>query len=156
MKEQKNNNEVTAVEQEEAFRKKAAHYYVCLIDHCPLHDQCLRWLVGQYLEPRLPLCTIVNPRHPKAGTEQCELFRKNQRVVMKRGLMHLYREMPGYMEKQIRWQLIAKWTHKKYYEVRKGERLMTPDMQQDVINICRSNGWKGPIVFDGEETEWNW
>lgn len=154
--EEKKKNNVDAVLQQEAFRRKVNHYNVCLIDHCPLHGQCLHWLVGQYVESSLPMCTSMNPRYPNMGTEQCEFFRKNQRVVMKRGLMHLYHDMPGYMEKGIRRQLISMWGHKKYYEVRKGERLITPDMQEDVVFACRHHGWQGPIIFDGEDADWDW
>ena len=149
-------NQVDAVQQQEAFRKKVNHYNVCMIDHCPLHDQCLRWLVGQYVGSNVPMCTSMNPRYPNMGTEQCEFFRKNQRIVMKRGLKQLYHEMPGYMEKGVRWQLISMWGRKKYYEVRKGDRLMTPDMQDDVVFACRQHGWQGSIVFDGEDVDWDW
>ncbi len=149
-------NQVDAALQETAFREKVAHYIVCFIDSCPLREQCLRWLVGQYVETTPYAYTAVNPRHPNTGTEQCELFRKNQRVLMKKGLKHLYHEMPGYKEKRIRWLLISMWGRKKYYEVRKGDRLMTPEMQQDVIDACRHHDWQGPIVFDGEEIDWDW
>ena len=153
---EKNMKNVDAVVQREAFRQKVNHYNVCMIDNCPLHEQCLRWLVGQYVESLLPMCTSVNPRYPKVGTEQCEMFRKNQRVVMKRGLRNLYHDMPARIEKGVRWQLIAMWGRKKYYEVRKGDCLITADMQEDITDACRHHGWQGPIVYDGEDVDWDW
>ena len=42
------------------------------------------------------------------------------------------------------------------YEVRKGERLITPEMQEDVEDACRHHGWTGPFVYDGEEEDWLW
>ena len=84
------------------------------------------------------------------------MFRKNQRVVMKRGLTHLYDDMPARIEKRIRQLLIQFWGRKKYFETRKGERLITPEMQEDVVDACRHHGWEGPIVFDGEEEDWIW
>lgn len=97
----------------------------------------------------------TNLNHVDAVQQQ-EAFRKNQRVVMKRGLTHLYHEMPSYMEKGVRYQLISMWGRKKFYEVRKGDRLITPDMQEDVVFACRHHGWQGPIVFDGEDVDWEW
>ena len=35
---------------EELLIKQAKEdYTVCYIDQCPLHNQCLRWLVGQHV-----------------------------------------------------------------------------------------------------------
>lgn len=154
--EEKNVNAVDAVVQREAFRKKVSHYIVCFIESCPLRDQCLRWQVGQYVETTPLVWKSINPHHPNAGTEQCEMFRKNQRVVMKRGLTQLYHEMPGYMEHRIRGLLILMWGRKKYFEARRGDRLITAQMQEDVIDACLQHGWHGPIVYDGEEVDWDW
>ena len=142
--------------EEEDFRKKARNYLVCFMDNCPLHEQCLRWLVGQYADPTLISYNAINPHNPKMGGEQCEMFRKKQRAIMKRGLTHLYDDMPGRMEHRIRALLILLWGHKKYYEVRKGERLITPEMQNDVEDSCRHHGWTGPFIYDGEEEDWLW
>ena len=143
-------------EEEEAFRKKANHYLVCFIDSCPLHGQCLRWLTGQYINPKLPAYNAINPRNPENGCDHCPMFRKKQRVMMKRGMTNLYHEMPGYMEHQIRHSLISQWGRRNYFEMRRGDRLITPEQQQDVLNTCREFGWKGPIVFDGEQEDWYW
>ena len=152
----KNENLLATPSQEEAFREKVHHYLVCFIDSCPLREQCLRWLVGQYA-PTLPYAyNAINPRNPKIGGEQCEMFRKNQRVVMKRGLTHLYDDMPGLMERRVRGLLIQWWGRKKYFEVRKGQRLITPEMQQDIEDACHHHGWKDPINYDGEEESWLW
>ena len=121
------NEEIKAIKsQEEAFREKAGNYLVCFSESCSLRQLCLRWLVGQYA------------------------------VIMKRGLTHLYLEMPGRMEYLIRQLLIQWWGRKKYFEARKGVRLITPEMQQDVADACRHHGWTGPIVYDGEEESWLW
>ena len=149
-------NQSTAPSQEEVFRAKANHYLVCFIDKCPLREQCLRWLVGQYADPQPSVCHAVNPRHPKVGSEECEMFRKNQPVLMKRGMTKLYLDMPGRVEFSIRHLLIQMWGRRHYFEARRGDRLITPDMQDDVLRACRHHGWTGPIVYDGEEEYWLW
>ena len=152
----KNEKQSATQSQEEVFRKKAGHYLVCFSESCSLRQQCLRWLVGQYADTQPLAYNAINPRNPTIGGEKCEMFRKNQRVMMKRGLTHLYLEMPGRMEYLIRHLLILWWGRKKYFEVRKGVRLITPEMQQDVVDACRHHGWTGPIVYDGEEESWLW
>ena len=151
-----NETKTAAQQQEEVFREKAKHYLTCYIDHCPLHDQCLRWLVGQYTSPTPVAFTSINPHHPKAGTEECEMFRSNQRVMMKIGFTKMFLDMPGRMERIIRRQLISWWGRKYYFEMRRGDRPITPTQQQDIVDACYRHGWTGPIVYDGEREDWQW
>lgn len=144
------------VEEENAFRAKARNYLVCFNDNCPLHEECMRWFAGLYVDPNLTAYTSVNPRNPQNGGEQCQNFRKKKRVVMKRGLTQLYHEMPSYMEHQIRMHLQSIWGRKQYFEMRKGVRLITPEQQNDVQSVCHFHGWTGPIVYDDETEDWNW
>ena len=142
--------------QKEVFREKVDHYEVCFIDHCPLREQCLRWLVGQYADTTRVMFTTINQRNPMYGNEHCEMFRPNKRAMMKRGFKNMYHDMPGYMERRIRWQLIASFGRRIYFEMRKGDRLITPAQQQTILNVCRANGWQGPINYDGEQEDWLW
>lgn len=142
--------------QEEVFREKADHYIVCFLDHCPLHDQCLRWRVGRYADTTRVVFSSVNARNPKFANEHCDMFRPNNRAVMKRGFIHMYHEMPGYMERNIRRMLINLFGRKQYFEMRRGDRLITPEQQQQIQNTCRANGWQGSIVYDGEQEDWLW
>ena len=128
----------------------ADNYLKCFIDRCPQHEQCLRWLVGR------PTLTMVNPLNPKMGAGQCEMYRERRVVMMKRGFTQMFHEMPGYIERNVRFQLIHRLGRKKYYEMRKGERLIDPEAQQVIASICRSNGWNGPIVYDGEVEKMWW
>ena len=84
------------------------------------------------------------------------MFRPNKRAMMKRGFKNMYHDMPGYMERRIRWQLIASFGRRIYFEMRKGDRLITPAQQQTILNVCRANGWQGPINYDGEQEDWLW
>lgn len=152
----KTEKELLTREEEQQFREKVGRYLVCFSDQCPLHETCLRWLVGQYVDPNLTAFLAVNPRRPQHGGEQCQQYRKKERVLMKRGLTRLYHDMPGYMEHRIRLSLQQQWGRKRYFEMRKGDRLISPEQQQDVINTCREHGWTGSIVYDGEVEDWNW
>ena len=143
-------------QQEIVFREKAASYLVCFIDQCPLRLECLRWLVGQHVNPSLQTYKSVNPCNPEHGGEGCAMFRKNVRVMMKRGFKNMYHDMPGYMESLIRNHLITKWGRKQYFELRKGDRLVTPSLEKDIAKACKNYGWTGPIVFDDEQEDWLW
>jgi hypothetical protein len=69
----KKENQIGLKSQEDAFREKAGHYLVCFVDQCPLHDHCLRWLVGQYVDiqpwPIMPSTRVI--RELAVSTVRC-------------------------------------------------------------------------------------
>lgn len=142
--------------EEKVFREKANHYLVCFLDRCPLSQRCLRFLVGQYASASPLAQSAVNPLHPKVQTADCPLFRPNVRVMNKKGMKRFYHDMPGYMEYDIRRQLIRLFKRTYYFEMRRGERPITPADQQKIAAVCRQCGWKGELNYDGEEEDWVW
>ena len=156
MKEKKEQQPQAMPSQEEAFREKVQHYSVCFIENCPLKEQCLHWLVGQYADPMPFVQTSMNPRNPKIGGENCEKFRPNVRAVMKKGMTRFYLDMPGRVEHNIRQELIWHFGRTQYFEIRKGLRLISPEDQEVIAAVCRSPGWDGPFVYDGEQEDWLW
>ena len=52
-------------QKEAIFTKKAKHYFVCFADQCPLHETCLRWEVGQYVDADEVAIMSMNPRNRK-------------------------------------------------------------------------------------------
>ena len=60
------------------------------------------------------------------------------------------------MEKAIRQDLIMTFGRTQYFEMRKGQRLITPEAQELIADSCRYYGWNGPLVYDGEEEDWLW
>ena len=39
------------------------------------------------------------------------------------------------------------------FEMCKGLRLISPEDQEVIATVCRSHGWNGPLVYDGEQEE---
>jgi len=140
----------------EAFRKKAYHYLVCYMENCPLHDECFRYQVGQFADTEPLARTAVNPLHEGVATTDCPMFRPEQRAVVKFGLTRLYDDMPHRIEKAVRNRLIALFGFRAYYQMRGGDRPINPEQQQIIADTCRQNGWEGPVVYDGEDEDWDW
>jgi len=40
--------------------------------------------------------------------------------------------------------------------MRNGTRLISADDETAIAAICRSHGWEGPLVYDGEEEGLQW
>lgn len=142
--------------QEEIFRERAPHYLVCHIERCPLRDHCLRWLVGRYADSRPLAVNSVNPLHPQVATQECPLYRENRIEVHAKGMVHFYDDMPKRKEANIRDRLIGMYNRRKYYEYRNGVRLITPEMQQDILRVCQESGWTAPPRYDGSEEDYVW
>lgn len=152
----KKDNQQRVPTRDDIFRERANNYLVCFIDQCPLCSKCLRYLVGQYAVPDRPTYLAANPRNPQVGNEQCILFREDVRVTMKKGFKNMYLDMPGRMEKAIRRELIAWLGRNEYFQMRRGDRLITPEDQQLISSVCRKHGWNAPIVYDGEQEDFVW
>jgi hypothetical protein len=90
------------------------------------------------------------------GSDSCPLYREDIRVIKKKGFTNMYYDMPWHLEFKIRRQLIAKFGRKQYFQMRKGERLITPDQQKVIEQVMRANNWQGPIKFDGEVEDYLW
>ena len=140
----------------EVLRAKAGHYLVCFHDGCERHAQCLRWMVGLYADDNEVAKFAVNPRCREVQNGRCTMFRPCGKIVMKRGLTHFYDGMTGRQEHQIRQLLIARFNRKSYYQIRNGKRLIAPDEQHDIEDVCRKCGWSGPFVYDGETEDYVW
>ena len=142
--------------QEEIFRQKAPHYLLCFIEHCPLREHCLRWLVGQQADPTVIKVGCVNPLLAQAGTDQCPQYRENVTAPHAKGMVHFYDDMPRRMEVRIKGRLISRYARRQYYEYRNGVRLITPQMQQDIARICQEAGWTQPLRFDDYQDDYVW
>ena len=120
-------------EEADLMRRKAENYLVCFIDGCPLHETCLRWVVGQYVDQGLVSHISVNPRNPRMGGEGCPMFRDS-----------------------VRSELIAYFGRRRYFLMRRGDKFIYPADQQVIEQTCRRHGWMAPLVYDGEEEDWQW
>ena len=63
-------------QKEAIFTEKAKHYFVCFADQCPLHETCLRWEVGQYVDADEVAIMSMNPRNRKIAQGECDSYRE--------------------------------------------------------------------------------
>ena len=77
-------------------------------------------------------------------------------ILVVASLLCFYHKISSYVECAIRRTLIVHFGCRQYFEMRKGDRLITPAQQQTILDICRANGWQGPILYDGEQEDWLW
>ena len=127
---------------EELLIKQAKEgYTVCYIDQCPLHNQCLRWLVGQHVPHTASTYRCVNPHFEGVATAACPMYRNDQKVRFAKGMMKTFTsDMPRRVEPAVR----------------QGSRLIPPALQEDIRNLFRTNGWTEEVKFDGYVEDYDW
>ena len=141
----------------EIFEKAAENYLLCFSSHCPLHDHCLRYAVGEHVSPSLKAVTAMHPRYEHAADGQCPLFRDSAPVKMKVGMkQHFYAEMPARKAAAIKKRLIALSSRATYYRYHNGLKPISPTLLASIEQICREEGWTAPLLFDSEVTDYVW
>ena len=148
--------ESNAMNEQDLFKNMAGNYLVCLADHCPRHDECLRWLAGRYAPTDTYMLSVVNPLHPMTKDGSCEMYRKREKVTIYYGMTHFYDEIPEPMAKAIRRDLEQKLNRTAYFKYRGGDRPITPTVVKIIEDSVRTNGWQGSLKFDREDVGYDW
>ena len=142
--------------EESLFREKARGYVLCYSDQCQLRDRCLRRVLTHYVPDDKRMVTCVNPMSKIVMEGQCDMFVDNQKVRMARGMMTFFDEMPEKKARIVRNALINRYSRKIFYSYRKGERLISPAMQQEIADILQSCDWQKAPVFDSFVVDYCW
>ena len=142
--------------EKEIFSHKAPNYLLCFINECPRRATCLRWLVGQELQSNDYNILSVNPMHPEVKANKCALYREKKHVRHAKGMMHFYDEMTRSQEVGIKHRLIVHYGRRQYYEYRRGERLISPEMQAFIGQVCKEHGYTKEPHYDGWQDDYAW
>ena len=142
--------------EKEVFSHKAPNYLLCFINECPRRATCLRWLVGQELQSNDYNILSVNPMHPEVKANKCALYREKKHVRYAKGMMHFYDEMTRSQEIGIKHRLIVHYGRRQYYEYRRGERLISPEMQAFIGQVCKEHGYMKEPHYDGWQDDYAW
>lgn len=141
---------------EKILKQKAEKYLVCFNDQCPKHEHCLRWQVGLYVPVKQMTITCVNPKLKLSAKGGCSSFREDQIKKVAKGMVHFYDDMPRKLEVAIKTELIATFTRVGYYDMRKGLRPITSDLERMIRQVCRNHGWTKKLHFDDYVDELIW
>lgn len=146
-----------SIAKELLIEKAKTGYTVCYHDHCPLRTQCLRWQVGQHVPDTNCTYTCVNPHFNGVATENCPMYRNDQKVRFARGMLHTFTsDMPRRIEPAVRYGIIRLTNRTYYFEFRNGSRLIPPALQENIRNLFRENGWTTAVQFDGYVEDYDW
>jgi len=147
---------MSIAKRDQLFREKAASYTVCFNESCARRATCLRWILREYIPGDTLVSPCVNPRNAEVASGRCPLYRDSQPRRMPYGILSVYHDMPGRMERSIKNRLISQYSRKRYYEYHNGTRPLTPEVEQYVRQVIRANGWTEEPRFMGYVEGYVW
>ena len=139
------------------IEKAKEGYTVCYADACPLHTQCLRWLVGQQMPHTYSSYRCVNPHFEGVATAECPMYRCDQKIRFAKGMTHTFTgDMPKRLEPAVRNGIIHLSNRTYYFEYRNGSRLIPPALQENIRKLFRANDWTEEVIFDSYVEDYDW
>lgn len=130
---------------------------------CPKASSCLRAMAARLLsqskkaQPK-SVC-VVNPCYVDrlSDLSACDCYRSSEPLHYARGMMHLFDEVPAKQLTVVRRRVIGCFSCERYfYHCRKGDRLISPEVQQRIAGIFKDAGIKAKPKFDSYEYSLAW
>ena len=141
---------------EEIFKEKGKSYVPCYSSSCPMRSHCLHAILRPYALSSSPTIRTINLAFEGAETEKCLMYRSSEPVSMAVGLSTIYHDMPGWMEREIKNNLINKYSRKRYYEYHNGTRPFPPAEEAFLRGYLKSLGWAQEPQFHGRMEAFEW
>ncbi len=135
---------------EETFRgRQLSHAWIyCFNEHCPQHDECIRFISGKYIDDTKYAGSAVFPNACRDG-RKCKLFKQARVVTFAWGFKKLFYNVRLRDAATLRLNLKAfLGSHGTYYNYANGRCKLTPEQQQGVLNIFRKKGYTENLEFD--------
>lgn len=129
------------------------HYNLCIAGECPMASTCLRQVAFK-LADGLTL-NVLNP-HLLDTSGECKQYVKAEKVMYAKGFKGVMDKLPFKVHDRAATYLMAAFSERTYYRIRKGERLLSPDEQSVVRRIIARVGYTEPWEFDAYVEDYLW
>lgn len=144
------------MEEEHNLPEIPHNYPICLNRQCPKAPTCLHQLVEQEVADDVKFWLVISPKYQATLSSDCPYYRSNDKVLFAKGFMNILDNLTHKQMIEATSLLIARFSQRTYYRIRKGERLLNPAEQKVIMNIFRKCGVTGKLDFDSyvEDIEW--
>ncbi len=138
------------------FSQVPYRYAVCLKRECQMADSCLRQLIEPVMPPELTHWTIISPKYLSAIEGTCTYYRPAVKVRFAKGFIGILNNLPYNQMQRVISHLMDYFGRRTYYRVRKGERLLSPKEQQNILYILKNCGVEESGEFDAYIEDYDW
>ena len=131
------------------------NYGLCAVD-CPRGRTCLRRIAYDHIPPNATFPPTLHPKAIEAMAGKCKYYRSNEKVRYAKGFLCTVGALTVRVSGTFRYRLIGSWGVRRYYQKRKGETLLSPAEQRQVVALARKLGVRLAEYFDGYVEEYDW
>lgn len=124
-------------------------FCLCIQSECPKADQCARHILYRDNTQDMPHITILNPNLNPISEDGCPNFHAYQISRYAYGFRNIYNAIPVRHAKLF-WTTIPGITSESmYYRMKRGEKLISPTLQQRILAAAHKLGVPESVDFDG-------
>lgn len=138
------------------FSEVPNSYSICLNRECPKADTCLRQIIEQHIPAEVERWIVISPKLLANMQGACPYYRSSKKVRYAQGFIKMLENLPHNQMRTVISQLMGCFGRRTFYRVRKGERLLSPDEQRKVLNICKNCGASPVQEFDKYIEGYDW
>lgn len=133
------------------------HTFVyCGVTTCPQADACLRHQAWKCVPTTQHFLTQINTRHLEAMGNKCNHFLKTEKQLYAKGFTKMAGCFTVKTAKTFRTNMLKLLGYRNYYLTRKGERLLSPQEQEAIVNLAKKLGLEMEDYFDAYEYKYVW
>jgi len=125
----------------------------CLNNDCALADKCLR--VQKRDEEMGETIRVINQR-VVAGGADCQYFATGETTRFGKGFIKMLENLPRKKEEEFRQMMLRHYPRNKYFKMRKGEVLCSPEDQQLITTILTQLSITHDTIFDDFVDKVDW
>lgn len=133
-------------------------YVYCLRENCPQASECLHKKFYEEVKDKRVVISVYNPQYQQHQEGQCPNYKvKGETMQVAVGFTHQVAKMDASMLKAFQRECMKVYCKSVYYEMRAGNRLLSPSDQQCIRNCAAKVGWIFPENgFDRMRTVPSW
>ena len=132
------------------------NYIVCLNRECSKADSCLRQLVAEIIPSEVKQINIINPKYLTTFKSDCPYYKVAEKMRYAKGFIKMLENMTYKQMQNVTPSLKAHFGRMMYFRMRKGDRLISPAEQQDLLVIVERYGISQPQDFDEYIEKYEW
>lgn len=144
------------MEEELDFSNVPLQYALCLNRQCPKATTCLRQLAEKSAPNTVEYWSIISPKHLSTIKDNCPYYRSATKVRFAKGFIGILENLPHKQMQTVISRLMSHFSERTYYRIRKGERVLSPSEQQEVLRIIKRCGATMPLEFDAYYEDYDW
>ena len=131
-------------------------YLICLNRECPKAGDCLRQLAAEAIPPEVEQLNIINPAYLATLKRDCPHYRVAEKACYAKGFIKMLDSMSYKQMQAVSSSLRDHFGRPTYFRMRKGERLLSPAEQDDLLFFVKRCGVSQPHDFDEYVEKYKW